>query len=137
MKEDFFIRIPMEEECDLNAQFLYIILREQLFFRKILYLPLFYPYYMNCFESYLKSLFSSTLSCLSSSTFQEESNKPNLKRHTCLNNLQHSPEWQNHRKEEQICFKIFAAFLRMKRRKKEELLIKKNDSIILSDKNIK
>ena len=28
MKQEFFIRMPMEEECDLNAQFLCIILRE-------------------------------------------------------------------------------------------------------------
>ena len=41
MKQDFFIRILMEEECDLNAQFLCIILREYLFFQKMLYLPPF------------------------------------------------------------------------------------------------
>ena len=28
MKQELFIRIPMEEDCDLNAQFLFIILRE-------------------------------------------------------------------------------------------------------------
>ena len=76
---------------------------------------------MNCSKNHLKSLLSFTLSCLPLSTIQEESNKPKQKEHTCLNNLQDSPEWQNHRNEEQICFKIFAAFLRMKRHKKEEL----------------
>ena len=93
---------------------------------------------MNCSKNHLKSLLSFTLSCLSLSTIQEESNKPKQKEHTCLNNLQHSPEWQSHRKEEQICFKIFAAFLAMKRKKKkkEELLTEKIDSIILNDKNI-
>ena len=28
IKQDLFIRIPMQEECDLNAQFLRIILKE-------------------------------------------------------------------------------------------------------------
>ena len=70
-------------------------------------------HYMNCSKNYLKSLLSSTLSCLSSGTIQEKSNKPKQKGHTCLKSLQHSPEWQNHRKEEQICFNIFAAFFRM------------------------
>ena len=28
MKQDLFIRIPMEKECDLNAQLLRIILKE-------------------------------------------------------------------------------------------------------------
>ena len=28
MKQDFFVKIPMEGQCDLNAKFLCIILRE-------------------------------------------------------------------------------------------------------------
>ena len=75
-----------------------------------------YPHflhYINCSKNHLKSILSSTLSCLSSSATQEKSNKGKQKGHTCLKNLQHSPEWQNHRKEEQICFSIFAAFSRM------------------------
>ena len=36
-----FIRIPMEEECDLNAQFLHIILRKYVFFQKMLCLSPF------------------------------------------------------------------------------------------------
>ena len=75
-----------------------------------------YPHflhYMNCSKNHLKSILSSTLSCLSSSATQEKSNKGKQKGHTCLKNLQHSPEWQNHRKEEQICFSIFATFSRM------------------------
>ena len=40
MKLDFFIRIPMEEEYDFNAQFLCIILKEkEVLFQKMLYLP--------------------------------------------------------------------------------------------------
>ena len=75
-----------------------------------------YPHflhYMNCSKNHLKSILSSTLSCLSSSATQEKSNKGKQKGHTCLKNLQHSPEWQNHRKEEQICFNMFAAFSKM------------------------
>ena len=112
MKQDFFIRIAMEEECDLNAQFLCILLREQVSFKKCSIYPHFL-HYMNCSKNHLKSFFSSTFSCLSSSTIQEKSNKPKQKGNTCLKNLQHSPEWQNHRKEEQISFKIFAVFSRM------------------------
>ena len=33
MKQDFFIRIPVEGRFYLNAQFLCIILREQVFFQ--------------------------------------------------------------------------------------------------------
>ena len=65
---------------------------------------------MNCSKNHLKSLLSSTLSCLSSSTIQEKCNTPKQKGGTCLRNLQHSPKRQNRRKEEQICFNIFAAF---------------------------
>ena len=45
MKQDFFKRIPTEEECDLNAQFICIFLREKVFFQKILYLSPFFAFY--------------------------------------------------------------------------------------------
>ena len=68
MKLDFFIRIPMEQEYDLNAQFvciifreqeripmeeeynlnaqvLCIIFREQVLFQNMLYLPTFFALY--------------------------------------------------------------------------------------------
>ena len=80
-----------------------------------------YPHffhYMNCSKNHLQSLLSSTLPCLSSSAIQKMFNKTKQKGHTCLKNLQHSPEWENHREEEQICFNIFAAFSRIIRTKK-------------------
>ena len=40
-------------------------------------------------------------------------------------------------KKNRRCFKIFAAFFRMKRHKKEELMIEKIDSIISNNKNMK
>ena len=47
----------MEEECDLNAQFPCIILREKVFFQKMLYLSSFFAS-MNCSKNHLKSLLS-------------------------------------------------------------------------------
>ena len=107
---------------------------------------------MNCSKNHLKSILSSTISCLSSNATQEKSNKGKQKGHTCFKNLQHSPEWQNTRKEEQTCFSIFAAFSRMiktqKRRTsdwknwshyikwqkhKNTLLLAKIDSILISE----
>ena len=67
----------MKGQCDLNAQFLHIILREQVFFQKM----------NNCPENPHKSSLSSTLSCLSSSTIKEKSKKPKQKGHFCLKNL--------------------------------------------------
>ena len=95
----------MEEEYDLNAQFLCIILRQQVLILCIIY--------TNCSKNNLKSILLSNLPCLSSTATQEKPNRGKQKGHSCLKNLQHSPEWQNHRKKEQICFSIFAAFSRI------------------------
>ena len=81
----------MEEECDLNAQFLCT------FFKRISILlkknALFTPHFLhdrNYSKNRLKSS-SPTPSRLSSSTVQQKSNQPKQKGHI-LKNLQHSPE---------------------------------------------
>ena len=81
--------------------------------KNALFTPIFCIMYMNCSENHLKSILLSTLSCLSSSATQEKPNIGKQKGHSWLKNLQHSPEWQNYRKEKQIYFSIFAAFSRI------------------------
>ena len=74
---------------------------------------LFTPIFCIIYKNHLKSILLSTLSCLSSSATQEKPNIGKQKGHSWLKNLQHSPEWQNYRKEKQIYFSIFAAFSRI------------------------
>ena len=137
MKHVYFIRIPMEGQCDLNAEFLCIILREQVFFQKMTHLPPFSAF-MNWFWNPHKSLLSSTLSWLSSSKIQEKSNKPKQKGHICLKNLATSSWMTKPQKGRTGLFqKLRSILLNDKDTKKKNFWLKKIGSIILNYKNIK
>ena len=86
MKQDFFIRIPMEGQCDLNAQFLCIILREKVFFQKMTHLPPFSALYELSSKSSQINTFNHSFMPVTKYN-SRKINKPKQKGHICLNKL--------------------------------------------------
>ena len=86
MKQDFFIRIPMEGQCDLNAQFLCILLIEKVFFQKTTHLPPFSALYKLSSKSSQINTFNHSFMPVTKYN-SRKINKPKQKGHICLNNL--------------------------------------------------